>query len=137
MRVMCKPGSVGDLGGQPPRSTRPGFLPRTDTGFPPYRISPFEVESALVSHSAVLEAAAVESPDPLRGMVVKAFIVLREGCSPSDSLAEQIQEHVKRMVAPYKYPRRIQFVSALPKTISGKIKRRELRELECACAAGK
>ncbi|HMF35419.1 MAG TPA: AMP-binding protein [Isosphaeraceae bacterium] len=102
-----------------------------------YRISPFEVESALVSHSAVLEAAAVESPDPVRGMVVKAFVVLREGCSPSDSLAEQIQEHVKRTVAPYKYPRRIQFVSALPKTISGKIKRRELRELERAPAAGK
>ena len=102
-----------------------------------YRISPFEVESALVSHSAVLEAAAVESPDPVRGMVVKAFVVLREGCSPSDSLAEQIQEHVKRTVAPYKYPRRIQFVSALPKTISGKIKRRELRELERARAAGK
>ncbi|MGZ3434186.1 MAG: AMP-binding enzyme, partial [Isosphaeraceae bacterium] len=102
-----------------------------------YRISPFEVESALVSHSAVLEAATVESPDPVRGMVVKAFILLREGCSPSDSLAEQIQEYVKRTVAPYKYPRRIQFVSALPKTISGKIKRRELRELERARAAGK
>ncbi len=88
----------------------------------------------------MLEAVAVESPDPVRGMVVKAFVVLREGCSPSDSLAEQIQEHVKRTVAPYKYPRRIQFVSALPKTISGKIKRRERRErreLERARAAGK
>ena len=80
-----------------------------------YRISPFEVESCLVSHPAVLEAAAVESPDPVRGMVVKAFVVLREGLLPSDSLAEQIQEHVKRSIAPYKYPRRIEFVTALPK----------------------
>jgi acyl-coenzyme A synthetase/AMP-(fatty) acid ligase len=95
-----------------------------------YRISPFEVESALVSHPAVLEAAVVESPDRVRGQVVKAFVVLRDGVSPSDSLAEQIQEHVKRSVAPYKYPRRIEFVTALPKTASGKIKRRELRELE-------
>jgi acetyl-CoA synthetase len=95
-----------------------------------YRISPFEVESALVSHPAVLEAAAVESPDPVRGRVVKAFVVLREGLLPRDSLAEEIQEHVKRSIAPYKYPRRIEFVTALPKTTSGKIKRGELRELE-------
>ncbi|MFI5457184.1 MAG: acyl-CoA synthetase [Isosphaerales bacterium] len=101
-----------------------------------YRISPFEVESGLVSHPAVLEAAAVESPDPVRGMVVKAFVVLREGHSPSDWLAEQIQEHVKRTIAPYKYPRLIEFVTALPKTPSGKIKRRELRERERARAAG-
>jgi len=102
-----------------------------------YRISPFEVESGLVSHPAVLEAAAVECPDPVRGMVVKAFVVLREGHPGSDSLAAQIQEHVKRTIAPYKYPRRIEFVTALPKTASGKIKRRELRELERARAAGK
>jgi acetyl-CoA synthetase len=102
-----------------------------------YRISPFEVEGALVSHPAVLEAAAVESPDLVRGRVVKAFIVLREGHSPSDSLAEQIQEHVKRAIAPYKYPRRIEFVTALPKTTSGKIKRCELRELEKARTGGK
>ncbi|HEY3963222.1 MAG TPA: AMP-binding protein [Planctomycetaceae bacterium] len=95
-----------------------------------YRISPFEVESGVVSHPAVLEAAAVESPDPIRGMVVKAFVVLRDGHLPSDELAEQIQEQVKRTIAPYKYPRRIEFVAALPKTPSGKIKRRELRELE-------
>jgi acyl-coenzyme A synthetase/AMP-(fatty) acid ligase len=101
-----------------------------------YRISPFEVESALVSHPAVLEAAAVESPDPVRGRVVKAFVVLGEGHSPSDPLAEQIQEHVKRSIAPYKYPRRIEFVTALPKTPSGKIKRRELRELERARTGG-
>jgi acetyl-CoA synthetase len=101
-----------------------------------YRISPFEVESALVSHPAVLEAAAVESPDLVRGKVVKAFVVLREGNSPSDSLAGQIQEHVKRSIAPYKYPRWIEFVTALPKTTSGKIKRRELRDLERARAGG-
>jgi acetyl-CoA synthetase len=99
-----------------------------------YRISPFEVESALVRHPAVLEAAAVESPDPVRGQVVKAFIVLREELLPSDALAEQIQEHVKCSIAPYKYPRRIEFVTSLPKTPSGKIKRRELRELERARA---
>jgi acetyl-CoA synthetase len=101
-----------------------------------YRISPFEVESALVSHPAVLEAAAVESPDPVRGRVVKAFVVLREGLLPCDLLAEKIQEHVKRSIAPYKYPRRIEFVTALPKTISGKIKRCELRELERARTGG-
>jgi benzoate-CoA ligase family protein len=100
-----------------------------------YRISPFEVESGLVSHPAVLEAAAVESPDPVRGMVVKAFVVLRAGYLPSDALAEQIQEQVKRAIAPYKYPRRIEFVDALPKTPSGKIKRRELREMERVRAA--
>ena len=95
-----------------------------------YRISPFEVESCLVSHPAVLEAAAVESPDPVRGMVVKAFLVLRPGFEPSDRLATEIQDYAKRTVAPYKYPRRIEFVAALPKTTSGKIKRRELREQE-------
>ncbi len=95
-----------------------------------YRISPFEVESCLVSHPAVLEAAAVESPDPVRGMVVKAFLVLRPGFEPSDSLASEIQDFAKRTVAPYKYPRKVEFVTALPKTTSGKIKRRELRELE-------
>ena len=89
-----------------------------------YRISPFEVESALVSHPAVLEAAAVDGADQVRGKVVKAFIVLREGHMPSESLAEQIQAHAKHSSAPYKYPRLIEFVNALPKTTSGKIKRR-------------
>lgn len=97
-----------------------------------YRISPFEVESCLVSHPAVLEAAAVESPDPMRGMVVKAFLVLRSEFTPSDALAGEIQEYVKRTIAPYKYPRKIEFVAALPKTTSGKIKRKELREREKA-----
>lgn len=97
-----------------------------------YRISPFEVESGLVSHPAVLEAAAVESPDPVRGLVVKAFIVLRPEFVASDTLALAIQEHVKQNIAPYKYPRKIEFVAALPKTPSGKIKRRELRDQERA-----
>src|SRR5262249_41171589 len=87
-------------------------------------------ESGLVGHPAVLEAAAVESPDPVRGTVVKAFVVLRAGLNPSPSLAAAIQEHVKRTIAPYKYPRKLEFVAALPKTPSGKIKRGELREKE-------
>jgi len=95
-----------------------------------YRISPFEVESCLVSHPAVLEAAAVESPDELRGMVVKAFLVLREGVTPGDELRADIQRFAKRNMAGYKYPRKIEFVAALPKTTSGKIKRKELRERE-------
>ncbi len=95
-----------------------------------YRISPAEVENALVSHPAVLEAAAVESPDKVRGNVVKAFIVLRTGFQYSDPLLKEIQEHVKRETAPFKYPRKIQFVESLPKTQSGKVKRRELRAAE-------
>jgi acyl-coenzyme A synthetase/AMP-(fatty) acid ligase len=95
-----------------------------------YRISPFEVESCLVSHPDVLEAAAVESPDPLRGRVVKAFLVLRPGVEPSEGLRAGIQEFARRHMAGYKYPRKIEFVEALPKTASGKIKRRALRERE-------
>jgi acetyl-CoA synthetase len=95
-----------------------------------YRISPFEVESCLVSHPAVLEAAAVASPDPVRGDVVKAFLVLRPGFEPSDELRRQIQEFAKQQTAAYKYPRKVEFVESLPKTASGKIKRRELRERE-------
>jgi acyl-coenzyme A synthetase/AMP-(fatty) acid ligase len=93
-----------------------------------YRISPFEVESCLVSHPAVLEAAAVECRDAMRGMLVKAYVVLRPEFVPGAQLAADIQEYVKRTIAPYKYPRQVQFVAALPKTVSGKIKRRELRE---------
>jgi acetyl-CoA synthetase len=95
-----------------------------------YRISPFEVESCLVCHPAVLEAAAVESPDPVRGMVVKAFLVLREGSEPSEALRAEIQAFSREQMAGYKYPRKIEFVTALPKTPSGKIKRKELREQE-------
>ena len=92
-----------------------------------YRIGPFEVESALVEHADVVEAAAVAAPDPDRGAIVKAFVVLREGASPSDALVRELQEHVKRSTAPYKYPRAIEFVPDLPKTVSGKIRRVELR----------
>jgi len=95
-----------------------------------YRIGPFEVESALVEHPAVVESAVVSSPDETRGSVVKAFIVLAPGHRPSDELRRAIQEHVKRVTAPYKYPRRIEFVEELPKTISGKIRRVELRRKE-------
>jgi acyl-coenzyme A synthetase/AMP-(fatty) acid ligase len=101
-----------------------------------YRISPFEVESCLVSHPAVLEAAAVESPDPVRGMVVKAFLVLREGREPNEELKADIQEFAKRNMAGYKYPRKIEFVAALPKTPSGKIKRKQLRQQEAATGPG-
>ncbi len=95
-----------------------------------YRIGPFEVESALVEHPAVVEAAVVASPDPVRGEIVKAFVVLAAGVAPSDTLADALREHVKSVTAPYKYPREIEFVTELPKTISGKIRRVELRERE-------
>jgi acyl-coenzyme A synthetase/AMP-(fatty) acid ligase len=92
-----------------------------------YRIGPFEVESALVEHVAVAEAAAVAAPDPERGSVVRAVVVLREGVEGTAALAAELQDHVKRATAPYKYPRIVQFVPELPKTSSGKIKRAELR----------
>ncbi len=95
-----------------------------------YRIGPFEVESALLEHPAVMESAVVASPDPDRGSIVKAFIKLKPGTEKSDSLARDLQEHVKRVTAPYKYPRAIEFVDELPKTVSGKIRRVELRKLE-------
>ena len=93
-----------------------------------YRIGPFEVESALVAHPAVAEAAAVAAPDEERGAVVRAVVVLCDGHTPSPALAKELQEHVKRETAPYKYPRIVDFAPALPKTSSGKIKRAELRE---------
>ncbi len=92
-----------------------------------YRIGPFEVESALVSHPAVAEAAAVAAPDEERGQVVRAVVVLRSGQAPGEALARELQEYVKRHTAPYKYPRVVDFAEALPKTASGKIKRAELR----------
>uniref|UniRef100_A0A493T2D6 medium-chain acyl-CoA ligase n=1 Tax=Anas platyrhynchos platyrhynchos TaxID=8840 RepID=A0A493T2D6_ANAPP len=97
-----------------------------------YRIGPFEVESALMEHPAVAEAAVVSSPDPLRGEVVKAFVVLSAAFSSSDRehLACELQEHVKKTTAPYKYPRKVEFVQQMPKTITGKIKRHELRNKE-------
>ncbi len=93
-----------------------------------YRIGPFEVESALISHPAVAEAAAVSAPDEVRGQVVRAVVVLRDGHEPGDELARELQEHVRAETAPYKYPRIVDFAGSLPKTASGKIKRAELRE---------
>jgi acetyl-CoA synthetase/medium-chain acyl-CoA synthetase len=95
-----------------------------------YRIGPFEVESALLEHPAVAESAVVGSPDPDRGNVVKAFVVLRPGFEPGDALVRELQEHCKRVTAPYKYPREIEFIGELPKTRSGKIRRVELRQAE-------
>lgn len=95
-----------------------------------YRIGPFEVESALVEHPSVAEAAVVASPDQLRGEIVKAFVILAPGHQPSEQLMQDLQEHVKRVTAPYKYPREIEFTTELPKTISGKIRRVELRQRE-------
>ncbi len=95
-----------------------------------YRIGPFEVESALLEHPAVAESAVVGKPDPDRGQIVKAFVVLRTEYERADTLVGELQEHCKRVTAPYKYPREIEFVDALPKTRSGKIRRVELRRLE-------
>ena len=95
-----------------------------------YRIGPFEVESAIMEHPSVKEVAVVGSPDPIRGMVVKAFVILKDGYEPSEILVRQIQKHVQTTTAPYKYPRIIEFVEDLPKTISGKIRRNVLRDAE-------
>jgi acetyl-CoA synthetase len=99
-----------------------------------YRIGPFEVESACLEHDAVKEAAAVASPDEVRGNVVKAFIVLADGHEPSDGLVKDIQRHVRERLSAYAYPRRIEFVDDLPKTLTGKIRRIELREREMEAA---
>lgn len=93
-----------------------------------YRIGPFEVESALMEHPAVLECAITAVPDPDRGQVVKATIILAKNYIASDALAVELQEHVKKVTAPYKYPRIVEFVTELPKTISGKIRRVQIRE---------
>ncbi|KAM5331644.1 acyl-coenzyme A synthetase ACSM4, mitochondrial isoform 2-T2 [Glossophaga mutica] len=97
-----------------------------------YRIGPFEVESALIEHPAVVESAVVSSPDPIRGEVVKAFIVLSAPFKSSnpEKLTLELQDHVKKSTAPYKYPRKVEFVESLPKTITGKIKRNILRDHE-------
>jgi len=90
-------------------------------------IGPFEVESALIQHPAVIECAVTGVPDPNRGQVVKATVVLAKGYAPSDELKATLQQHVKDVTAPYKYPRLVEFVEQLPKTISGKIRRTEIR----------
>jgi acyl-coenzyme A synthetase/AMP-(fatty) acid ligase len=97
-----------------------------------YRIGPFEVESALVSHPAVAEAAAVAAPDPERGAVVRAIVVLRDDQTASEALARELQDHVRGQTAPYKYPRIVEFATQLPKTHSGKVKRAELRATDRA-----
>ena len=93
-----------------------------------YRIGPFEIESVLMEHPAVLECAVTGAPDPDRGTVVKATVVLTQSYSPSDALAKELQNYVKKQTAPYKYPRILEFVPELPKTISGKIRRAEIRK---------
>ena len=95
-----------------------------------YRIGPFEVESALMEHPAVLECAITAVPDELRGQIVKATIVLAHGYEPGEELVKELQNHVKKTTAPYKYPRIVEFVKELPKTISGKIRRVQIREAD-------
>ena len=92
-----------------------------------YRIGPFEVESAMLEHPSVVECAITSAPDPIRGQVVKATVVLAKGYTPSPELTKELQNHVKHTTAPYKYPRIIEYVDELPKTVGGKIKRKEIR----------
>jgi acetyl-CoA synthetase len=99
-----------------------------------YRVGPFEVESALLEHAAVAESAVVGVPDARMGQRIRAYVVLARGFTASEALADELKEHVKRTTAPYKYPRDIEFVSELPKTVSGKIRRNELRALAQASA---
>lgn len=107
------------------------FVGRADDVFKAsdYRISPFEVESAMIEHADVVECAVVPTPDPLRHALVKAFITLRAGCEPSRETALSIFQHIRKVLAPYKRVRRLEFVD-LPKTISGKIRRVQLRTAE-------
>jgi len=102
-----------------------------------YRIGPSEIENCLVKHPAVANAAVVPSPDETRGNVVKAFIVLGSGHVPSAALEEDIRAHVRKFLAPYEYPKEIEFIDALPMTTTGKVQRKVLREREAARKAGK
>ena len=95
-----------------------------------YRIGPFEVESACLEHPAVAEAAAVAAPDERRGNIVKAFIVAAQDVEPSDEVADDIKTFVRGRLGAHAYPRRIEFIDALPKTLTGKIRRIELRQRE-------
>jgi 2-aminobenzoate-CoA ligase len=100
-----------------------------------YNIAGPEVESALLSHPAVAECGVVGAPDDARGMIVKAYVVLAPGANADDALATALQDHVKREIAPYKYPRAIEFVAQLPKTETGKLQRFALRQIAQAGAA--
>ncbi|MCR5726773.1 MAG: AMP-binding protein [Lachnospiraceae bacterium] len=102
-----------------------------------YRIGPFEVESALITHPAVVECAITAAPDPIRGQVVKATVVLAKGYTPSDELTKELQNHVKHNTAPYKYPRIVEYVDELPKTLGGKIKRAQIRREDAENAVKK
>ena len=95
-----------------------------------YRIGPSEIENCLLKHAAVANAAVVPSPDETRGNIVKAFIVLAPGHAPAPALEADIQQHVRRFLAPYEYPKEIEFIDALPMTTTGKVQRRVLRERE-------
>jgi acetyl-CoA synthetase/medium-chain acyl-CoA synthetase len=107
------------------------FVSRTDDVIKSsgYRIGPFEVESVLLEHPAVLEAAVIGKPDAVRGQIVKAFVILQRGTAPSEELKHELQQHCKTIAAPYKHPREIEFVSELPKTISGKTRHVVLRQI--------
>jgi acetyl-CoA synthetase len=97
-----------------------------------YRIGPAEIESCLVKHAAVANAAVIGKPDAARGAIVKAFIVLQPGFSGNKELVDDIQQHVRARLAPYEYPREIEFIEALPMTTTGKVQRKELRKREAA-----
>jgi len=101
-----------------------------------YRIGPAEVENSLLTHPAVQMSAVIGVPDEARGEMVKAFVILKDGQSPSDKLAKEIQDHVKTRLAAHEYPRAVEFVSDLPMTTTGKIQRKVLREREAARAEG-
>ena len=105
-------------------------VPTTSSSPPGFRIGPFEVESACLEHPAVAEAAAVGKPDERRGTIVKAFVVLAAGHEPSDELGKEIGAHVRSRLSAYAYPREVEFVDDLPKTLTGKIRRVELRQRE-------
>jgi acetyl-CoA synthetase len=130
---------VGDWGctGDQAKSDEDGYLwyqGRSDDVIKSagYRIGPAEIESCLVKHPAVLNAAVIGKPDAARGAIVKAFVVLQPGYSPEPSLVEDIQSHVRGRLAPYEYPREIEFIDALPMTTTGKVQRKELRKREQA-----
>jgi acetyl-CoA synthetase len=101
-----------------------------------YRIGPAEIENCLAKHASVANCAVVPSPDETRGAVIKAFVLLAPGANPSDALAQELREHVKRHLAPYQQPRLVEFVSDLPMTTTGKVQRRVLREREAAISSG-